>query len=368
MTRRSHCLNENPLAMIPTMPSNRARSHGLLLFALLVSVPPDLCAESALDALLNQIPTNETGDANQYCLTDVQFALDAGLSWNPLLKRAVLRDEKSGISVTLIVGSKVGRVGLDLVEWPTAPSFHEGQIYLSRGFLETVFSRYPDYRLPGQSQETPLPIPASEPPPLSEAPEEPPTIAVGEATPTLESVLAVLYPPQWLVVAASSEVSAATSHLLKDLTEAFAGSGIGLQTEYWQPKNRNPDQLPPADALIAIRIRSASPSPKTSFVVYEGLSIERERKSDFLVEWGQSVGRQQRQSRELGEVLFRNYARAFGRDRTMGLKSGPVDLLRGRQGPALLINLGVESTSAEQEFRKTAEVVAQSLTEWSKGS
>ena len=336
----------------------------LLPIALLIGISSQgVFAQTALEALLEKIPSVETGDSNRYCLTDIQFALDAGLSWNPLLRRAVLREESGGLSFTLIVGSQLGRVGPHLVEWPVAPALHDGQIYVSEELLATIFRAYPDYRFPGQVEESPTPTPTIVPLEDLAPPEEPPAFFEEDSTAGVKTLVATFYPPRGAIVSASGSLSSATAVFAEELRSALSAENLNLKTWSSDPNSNKDHMLSRGDVLIAFKISCASPTPKTSFFTHESLAAQTGSKQLDLVEWGTSGSRQKDNSREIAEILSRHYAREFGESRSIGLRNSPVDILQGRREPAVLVNLGISDAEPEAELRKAAKVVAQTLVE-----
>jgi hypothetical protein len=149
----------------------------------------------------------------------------------------------------------------------------------------------------------------------------------------------------------------------KELKSALSAENFNLKTWSSDPKTSEDRLLSDGDVLVAFKITCASPTPKTSFFTHGSLATQAGSKHLDLVEWGSSGSRQKDNSREIAEILYRNYAREFGESRSIGIRNSPVDILQGRREPAVLVNLGISDADAEAEMRKAAEVVTQSLVE-----
>ncbi|MBV6480593.1 MAG: hypothetical protein DIKNOCCD_00300 [bacterium] len=334
---------------------------GLIGVFLLVPVPP-CSAQKALDSLLEKvIPEEQAGDLNVYSLTDIQAVLGASLSWNALLRRAVLIEPEGGLSFSLVVGSPLGRCGPDIVEWPQAPILRNGEVYVSRGLLETVFSRYPNYKLPGQEEEPPAEPPLAEQGSEGE-PEEPPPSSSGDLQ--IKSVMAILLPSQNAIASATGQSASPTARLVEELRRILEGNGIKLKSVSWNPKTPEKTYMD-TDTLLAFRIESASPVMKSSFCYYDAPSPGA--KGSELVEWNRVSQNYKRDSRAIADLMCRNFVSTFGDNRSIGLRGGPYQVLQGREAPGVLINLGISPSQSDEEIKKTAEIIGSSLAQIRKG-
>jgi hypothetical protein len=331
-----------------------------LVVALTLAVGP-LWAQSTLEALLAEIPSLDTGTPNKYCITDVQYAMDADLSWNPLLKRAVLKEDKSGVSITLIVGSKFGRVGGKLVEWPEEPALHDGQIYVSEGVLALVFQTYPDFRLPSQQTADPTPTPTVGPVGDVAPPEEPPSVPGAAQNLKIKSVGVLFLPVHGEVPAASPAVGNATERLLMEVNASLTQAGISVHPARWNPRDQRLVENQPSDALVAFQVEFASPTAATCFFTFDAASLPDAGRTTGLYEWGKVDPEQQRASREVATALSQGYSELVGEDRAIGIRSGPHALLRGRQKPAVLVCLGVDTKRPVEDMRTAASSLAAGL-------
>jgi hypothetical protein len=322
--------------------------------------------EATLEALLSRIPAEtDAEDSNFYALTDVQAAMELEPRWHPLLRRAVQSDPKSGLSFALVVGSRLGRCGAELVEWPEAPTLRRGQIYVSKGLLQTVLKHYPDYRLPGQEVEIPTPTPAAEAS-MDEIPEEPPAPTRDSAF-QIKTLLAITLPASSSVGSGTPAASNPSRLFIAELGKILKENGIQLRSQVWDPKSPEKSYDSGSDAMVAFRIEAASPPAKASFLYYDAGSVAGDAKRYSLVEWSRVSRNRQQESRAIADLFFRNFVGAFGEKRAAGLRSGPINLLQGRNVPAVFVNLGVSPASAEEEIKKTAEVIGSSLAQIRKG-
>jgi len=336
----------------------------LILICLLTNQTP-LPAQGVLDTLLEKVPIDETaGDRNIYSLTDIQAVLGASLSWNALLRRAILKEPESGLTFALVVESPLGRVGTEIVEWPDAPTQRRGEVYVSRGLLEAVFKRYPNYQLPGQEVEEPEPTP-EEGASSGAVPEEPPPSEMGGDKP-IQNVLAILLPSKSVIAEGTGEKTTPAGIMAGELRKVLDANGIKLTSVNWDPKTPEKSYVE-ADALVALRVEAASPPLRSSFCYYDAPGLSTEVKGTRLYEWSRVSLNHKRDSRAIADLMYRNYVGVFGEKRSIGLRSAPIDVLQGREVPGVLLTIGLDPGHVKEEARKAAEVIGQSLAQLRKG-
>jgi hypothetical protein len=336
-----------------------------LLFIFLFATPCPLMAQTALETLLQKVPADEqAGDRNVYSLTDIQAVLGASLSWNALLRRGILIEPESGLTFALVVESPLGRVGAEIVEWPEAPTQRRGEVYVSRGLLEVVFQRYPNFKLPGQEEMTPEPTP-EEGMPTEEIPEEPPPAGMGGDKP-IQNVLAILLPSRAVIAAGTGSSASPTALLVGELRKVLDTHGIKVTTVTWNPKSPEKSYVE-ADTLVALRVEAASPPLRTSFCYYDAPGSTPEGKGTKLYEWSRVSLNHKRDNRAIADLMYRNFVGVFGEKRSIGLRSAPIDILQGREIPAVLLTIGLAPAHIKDEAVKAAEVIGQSLAQLRKG-
>lgn len=336
----------------------------LILVTLLVASGP-LLAQSALESVLQKVHADErAGDENVYSLTEIQAVLGASLSWNALLRRGVLMEPESGLTFSLVVESPLGRVGNEIVEWPDAPTQRRGEVYVSRGLLESVFSRYPEYKLPGQEEEEPEPTPEGEAS-TEEVPEEPPPAGM-EGDKPIQNVLAVLLPSKAEISGGTGARTHPGELLIDELRKVLESNGIKLVTATWNPKNPEKTYVE-ADTLVALRVESASPPLRASFCYYDAPGATDQGKGVKLYEWSRVSLNHKRDNRAIADLMYRNYVGVFGEKRSIGLRSAPIDILQGRETPAVMLTIGLSPAHVKDEAKKAAEVIGQSLAQLRKG-
>lgn len=334
---------------------------GLIAISLIAPGVP-VYAQGALQNLLDKvIPDEQAGDLNVYALTDIQAVLGASLSWNALLRRAVLVESEGGLSFSMVIGSPLGRCGSEIVEWPQVPTLRTGEVYVSRGLLETVFNRFPDYKLPGQELEEPAEPPVADQD-TEEVPEEPPPASSGDLQ--IKNIMTILLPSKQAVASGTGQSASPTARLIEELRRILDSNGIKLKSVSWNPKDPEKTYMG-TDTLLAFRIESATPVMKSSFCYYDAPSPGR--RGNELVEWNSGSQNYKRDSRAIADLMYRNFVNAFGESRSIGLRGGPYEVLQGREAPGILINLGISPSNSEEEIKKTAEVIGASLAQIRKG-
>ena len=318
-------------------------------------------AQPALEELLSRIPARETSDRNRYSMTDVQYALRARLDWNALLQRSRIVHEESGLSFTLVVGSSIGSCASKLVEWPEPPTMRGGEIFVSEGLLKVVFENFPDFKLEGQAEE-PL-----EMPPVSDldemALEEPPQLYSEESPKALKNIVAVFLSGDPQVGEGTETANSPAKQLMDKVTAGVTGEGVSLETKLLALGNA--DSLGQSgDAMIAVRIESASPTPSSAFLYYEYQSLPSQSRGNALVEWDRVPAQVRGASRSMAETFNREFAEVFGSSRTYGVRGAPIELLQGLRVPSIQINLGVPSGGGlGADLEKMVEVFKRSLTQ-----
>lgn len=344
-------------------PAMALRSRPALLFIFISigqgsSFREGVQAQPALDALLDRIPAADTGDSNRYSLTDVQYALGLDLDWNPLLRRAQLRDSAGAPVLTLLAGSEIGHVGGEWLRWSEAPRMNNGQLYVSREILESLFSKFPDLRPQGwEESETPAEsieeFPGEEPSSESGSPAFP-----GDRQIEIRKLLVLYYPVAEYVVSASSQTRGASEVLTETLNQALTEKGIEVTS---LPANAPESAISAvrADALVAFWIESGTPVSPGAFFIYD--SPGGSPSPAALTEWGRVDRAQQVASSRLAQKLLDRFLEVFGESRILGLRKGPVASLQGRSVPSVMLFLGVDSSRAEAEIRLLVETLTEVL-------
>lgn len=317
-----------------------------------------LQAQPALDALLEQIPAADTGDSNRYSLTDVQYALGLDLDWNPLLRRAQLRNSEGSAVLTLLAGSEIGHVGGEWVRWPAAPRMNNGQLYVSKEILESLFSKYPDLRPQGWEEPETAPesieeFPGEEPPADPDAPAFP-----GGGRAEIRKVLVLYHPVAGYVASASAQTRGATEVLIQALNQSLSEKGIGM-TSLPVSADESAIAAAQADALIAFWIESGTPVSPGVFFLYD--SPGGSTNPSVLTEWGRVDPAQQAASSRLAQRLSDRFLETFGENRILGLRKGPLKPLQGRLAPSVLLYMGIDASRAEAEIQMLSEAVSEAL-------
>lgn len=336
----------------------------LFLLALFVSLMP-LAGQTqpVVDYLVSQVPSDPQADgSNRYSLTDIQTVIGAELYWNVLLRRAVFVDPNSRLTFSVVIDSRLGRVGSQIVEWTVPPTLRRGEIYVSRELLESVFALFPDYTAPGQAESG---AEAPDEPPVSDGlPEEPPT--AGDSGPIqIKRLLLLTVPAGGAVSDATGSSKAVAKRLIDQLSGALKEGGIEVTSLEWDPEKAAETYLE-ADALLALRVESASPTMRTAFLYYSVGAARIGEQASGLWPWSRVSESHKQDSRGIAELLYRSYIGEFGETRAVGLRSGPLDVLEGRQFPAVLLNLGIDPGATEEEIQKAAGAIGRSILEMKK--
>ena len=141
-----------------------------------------------------------------------------------------------------------------------------------------------------------------------------------------------------------------------ELKVLLSGEDISLKVTSWSPDSAADSYLD-ADFLLGCHIQEGSPPPKTSFVYYDAGSDSENTNRSLLEEWTQASRGYSRASKAVGERMDEGFKEGFGPDRTIGVRGAPMRILQGRQCPALMMNLGIVSASAELEISQAVRII-----------